>query len=90
MTLALFAIQFIVERRPIVDLLRHAPVWLGVREDRDPVGGDRGNDGGVLLEIESYWLAHAAVFGMGQLRECAELRDLADERVRVAVVSGAS
>jgi hypothetical protein len=27
---------------------------------------------------------------MGQLRECAELRDLADERVRVAVVSGAS
>ncbi len=38
---------------------------LGVCRNRHPVAGDRGNDGGVLCEIESRGWTHGAVPGMG-------------------------
>ena len=68
------------EHRLVVDLLRHAPARLGVRGDRDPVAGDRGDDGRVLSLLEDRRLADGAVSGLGQFRQRAELHDLADER----------
>ncbi len=69
-----------LERRLVVHLLRPAPARLGVRGDRDPVAGDRGDDGRVLSLLKGRRLADDAVPGLGQLRQRAELRDLEVER----------
>lgn len=66
-------------RDRIVDYHLYAPARLGVRGDRDTVVGDRGDDGGVLPLLEDRGLADGAVPGVGQLRERAELYDLAAE-----------
>ena len=55
---------------------------LGVRRDRDPLVGDHGDDGSsVLAVLEDRRLAHGTVPSRGQLRERAELCDLAVERL---------
>lgn len=69
-----------LERRLVVHLLRPAPARLGVRGDRDPVAGDLGDGGRVLSLLKGRRLADDAVPGLGQLRQRAELCDLAVER----------
>ena len=64
----------------IAEALRDAPARLGLRRDRDPVAGDRGDDGGLLPRLEDRRLAAGAVSGLGQLRRRAELHHLAAQR----------
>jgi hypothetical protein len=71
------------ERRMVVDLLWSSPAWLGVRGDRDLVGGDCGDDASVLPAFQARRLAAGSVPGLGELRRSAQLCDLAAQLIIV-------
>lgn len=63
----------------VVGFLPLPSTRLGVRGDRGSVAGDRGNNNRILQNLEDRRLVDGAVPGVGELRECVELRDLAVE-----------
>ena len=65
--------------RMVVDLLRPASAGRGIRRDRHPVARDSGHDRSVFPLLEDRRLAAGALFGMGELRQPAQLHHLADE-----------
>ena len=69
------------ERSVVLHLLRPGKsrhcLWRGA----GPVGGHRNNDGDVLAAIHGGWATIRALSGVGELRQCVELRHLAAEYV---------